>query len=148
MFGFQNPEVAKLKVQLAEQRRIAARLRRNQPQPSAQRRILDQALEDATKLIDMRRGGEPTGLRDVAYIISRRRFAYAMALLKSANIVRGGGRGEPYRWRGLPHDQMDLIVKREHELILNRGAALLLVHTPNEVRKRVQALSPTEYSQN
>lgn len=143
MFGFQNPEIAKLKMQLAEQRRIAARLRRNQPQPSAQRRILDQALEDATKLIDLRHDGSPTRLQDVADIISRRRFAYAMALLKSANIVRGGGRGEPYRWRGWTHQQMTTTVTRQHELICSRGAALLLQHTPTNVRERVQALSPT-----
>lgn len=140
---FRNSEVLKLKMQLAEQRRINARLRRNQPQPSAQRRILDQALEDAVKLIDLRHDGLPTRLQDVADVISRRRFAYAMALLKSAHIVRGGGRGEPYRWRGWTHQQMVTVVTHEHELICSRGVALLLQHTPTNVRERVQALSPT-----
>lgn len=143
MFGIKNPEVAKLKMQLAEQRRINERLRRDKEQPSAQRRILDQALEDAIKLIDLRHEGERTDLRSVAYVISRRRFGYAMALLKSANIVRGGGRGEPYRWRGWTHEQMVKSAKQQHEIILSRGVALLLPHTPNEARKRVQALSPT-----
>ena len=140
---FANREAQKLKAQLAEQRRINARLRSQIPQASAQRRILDQALEDAHKLIDLRHEGAHTRLQDVVDIISRRRFAYAMALLKSANIVRGGGRGEPYRWRGWTRQQMTTTVTRQHELICSRGAALLLQHTPTNVRERVQALSPT-----
>lgn len=143
MFGIQNPEIAKLKMQLAEQRRITERLRRKQEQPSAQRRILDQALEDAIKLIDLRHNGYGTRTQDVSEFISRRRFAYAMALLKSAQIVRGGGRGEPYRWRGWTHDQMVKVVTHQHEFLCSRGVSLLLSHTPDNVRKRVRSLSPT-----
>lgn len=142
---FKNPEIAKLRMQLAEQRRINARLRQYAPQPAGARRILDQALEDALKLVDLRSEGFGTRLQDALGYMSRRRFAYAIALLKSARIVCGGGRGEPYRWRGLPVAQMQLLATREHELLLTRGAALLLEHTPKSVRENVRSLSPTGY---
>jgi hypothetical protein len=142
MFGRESIEVKKLKIELANQRRINARLRQGKAQPSAQLRILDQALGDALKLIDMHCTGESTTRQAVDGIVSRRRFSYAMALLKAGNIVRGGGRGEPYRWRRMPEQQMIDIAKGTHERLCNNGY-LLLEHVPNHVRGRVVALSPT-----
>lgn len=143
MFRRESAEITRLKIELASKNRIIARLRQGKPQPAAQMRILDQALEDALKLIDAHCIGEATTRQAVDGAISRRRFTYAMALLKAGNIVRGGGRGEPYRWRRMLRQQMIDIAHGTHERLCGNGY-LLLEHVPDHVRGRVAALSPTD----
>ena len=142
MFWGESSKVKKLRIDLAEQRRINARLRRKATGNRGQRRILDNALEDAEKLISLCQSKEPTTREAVAGLISERRYTYAMALLKSAGVVIGGGRGKPYRWRLISEREMIDRARGAHERHCANDS-FMAEHLPKHLLKRVRSASPT-----
>lgn len=133
-----------LEIELANQRKINERLRRQLPTdaPSARVRIIEQALQDALKLIDLYMAGEPTTMLAVCGFIKRQRYTYAMALLKAAGVVVGGGRGGVYRWRRMVREEMIDRTQSTAKLVLDRFS-LFTQNVPESVRVGVAALSPT-----
>ena len=144
-FNKRNEEAEKLKMEVAALRRSNAMLRSRTSDNPGLDRIVMQAAIDAERLIDLHHLGYATDLASVSKLLTRRRHTYAMILLRSAMIVRGGGRGKPYRWRDVSHDEMIDAIDGTAQLVIKKGKDIFSQHMPNYLRGRVKAVghSPT-----
>lgn len=144
-FNKRNEEAEKLKMEVAALRRANTVLRSRVADNPGLDRIVAQAAIDAEKLIDLHHLGYATDLASVSKLLTRRRYTYAMVLLRLATIVRGGGRGKPYRWRDVSHDEMIAAVDGTAQLVIKKGKDIFSQHMPDYLRGRVKAVghSPT-----
>lgn len=144
-FKRKSTEEDKLKLEVAALRRANANLRARLAPNAGLERIVEKAVVDAKKMIDLHHLGYDTDSRSVSELISRRRYDYAMTLMRTSMVIRGGGRGKPYRWRDMAHDEMVDSVEGMAAIILRNGKDIFSQNMQNYVRKRVKALrhSPT-----
>lgn len=140
-FNKRNEEAEKLKMEVASLRRSNAMLRARKSGNPGLDRIVMQAVTDAEKLIDLHHLGYATDLASVSKLLTQRRYTYAMLLLRAAMIVRGGGRGKPYRWLTMVHDEMVDAVNGTARLVAESGKDIFSHHAPDYLRKRVKAVS-------